>query len=56
MDNNKRTWTANLAVEGLTQAEIDMLLSKMVEYVESVGGAIGGGFAPEGDEDDGEED
>ena len=57
MDEQQRqNWVAEMGLENLTQDQINQLTLKIVEWVEAAGGSVGGGFIPDTEVDNGQED
>ena len=51
----RSNWTAMMTLENLSQEQIDELIVKIVEFVEEMGGFVGGGFMPAEEGEHGED-
>lgn len=54
-EQERKNWVAHMGLENLTQDQVNDLTLKIVEWVESYGGYIGGGFSEDHEVDDAEE-
>jgi hypothetical protein len=48
---SKQNWTAHMSLEGMTQDQVNALTLQIVEWVETEGGFVAGGFALETDDE-----